>query len=338
MADVKHERKTVDMWIGSTLQPAVVVGGVTAGTKGTKDKFWLKLHINGEQVAEINEKFAAEIQQAHTSVAATRAQKLMEFGGASVPNAVEKSNAFCYYRDWCNPVVENGILIPNLYEVSVSQSSIDSQIKRGFTSLIKTKYYQVVDGKGHIIGSIDDPLNPAIPKGSKVAVKINMQVSASPNNTGFGLGMGRMAQVFIYEWGEAFGGGEDTMPEGVEFDASDAETELPEHVKNMMNRMTTKASASANQQVGNTATTTNPYGAQQVATSPYAAHSTPQTANPYGIASTAQVNPAEANPYAAQTAIDLVAEAAKARQQLFESEKIKYPTLTIEQFNTVHPL
>ena len=228
MAD--NDRKTKDLWIGTQQNPATVIGGVTAGTKGTKGKFWLKLLVNQATIDQISSLFAAEIQESQKQVEIQRNAKLLEFGGPTVPDAQANANASCMYRNFFKPVIQNGQIVPDQFEISVSQSSIDYQIGKGFANLIKTKYYQVLEGKASLIGSADEPINPAIPQGSKVSVRLNTMVSASPNNAGFGLALSRMAQVFIYEWGTVFGGGTDSLPEGIELGEETAASALPDHV------------------------------------------------------------------------------------------------------------
>lgn len=297
MAEEKQDRKTVDMWIGSTVNPATVLGGVTAGDEGTKGKFWLKLLINQAQKDEIETKFASEIANAHAQVDATRATKILEFGGAAAPGAQEKANAACMYREWCKPVIVNGAIVPDQFEVTVSQSSVNYQLKKNYSfGVIKVKYYNIVAGKAQLVGTPSDPIGVAIPTDSKVAIKCNMQVTASPNNSGFGLGLGRLAQVFVYEWGEGFGGGEDTLPEGIEMEAGDAaEVELPAHVQAMMAKAPkAKGATSPTGQPG--APMANPYEVNTAVVQPTAEAETPNPYTPAAQASQQAAAPTQVPP------------------------------------------
>lgn len=259
-----QERTSRDLWIGSKTNPAIVLGGVTAGETGTKGKMWLKLLINEEQKNQIEEQFAAEIADAKAKVEIQRNAKVLEFGGDAVPGAREQANAACIYRNWFKPVIKDNAVVPGQYEVSVSQTSPAKQLEGNYNfGVIRVKYYSVsVDNKAHLFGSSDNPIGVAVPSDSKVAIRLNCKITESPNKSGYGLGLNRMAQVLIFEFGEGFGGG-DTLPEGIEM-AEEASTDsLPAHVQAMMakqNSTATKSNEQQQQQNVNQNANQNPYG------------------------------------------------------------------------------
>jgi len=299
----QNERKTKDLWLGTKAAPVKCEGGVT--TRDVKGKYFLKLVISKEQYDTVNAQFADDIALAHSLVEQERI-KMVPGYQTNTPDQqmMYQGVAACSYRDWAKPMTDDANQLTGEYSVSVSQSSVESQMKRGFASLIKVRYYNVnASNKAKLFGTYEDPLAIPIPGGSLISVKVNTMVSPAPNNATFGLSMGRLSQVFVYEFGESTASVE-TMPDGIELDEDEGSAEdLPDHVKKMLaasdRKKAEEAAKNQPQQQAQPQQQQNPYGVQE---QQYNQPPQQQAPNPYQPQNAPQGQPSQQapNPYQQQ--------------------------------------